>query len=146
MTVYGLWQLANGAGAIHDCQKLAAQLHQLTASDADEELRLQAHHSGWATCLFAGEPAAAFAHSEAGRLLYDPERHRHHRHIYGGHDPGLCSHYLGAQALWTLGIPIVLWRFAQKLRRWVNGSLIRSVGDYRSNTMPCFVWTAASPN
>jgi class 3 adenylate cyclase len=105
MTVYGLWQLANGAGAIHDCQKLAAQLHQLTASDADEELRLQAHHSGWATCLFAGEPAAAFAHSEAGRLLYDPERHRHHRHIYGGHDPGLCSHYLGAQALWTLGNP-----------------------------------------
>jgi hypothetical protein len=45
-----------------------------------------------------------------------------------------------------LAIPIVLWRFAQKLRRWVNGSLIRSVGDYRSNTMPCFVWTAASPN
>ena len=105
MTVYGLWQLANGAGNIHDCRKLSARLEQLTASDADEELRLQAHHSGWATCLFAGEPAAALEHSEAGRRLYDLERHRHHRHIYGGHDPGLCARYLGAQAVWTLGHP-----------------------------------------
>jgi class 3 adenylate cyclase len=105
MTVYGLWQLANGAGNIHDCRKLSARLEQLTVSDADEELRLQAHHSGWATCLFAGQPAVALEHSEAGRRLYDLERHRHHRHIYGGHDPGLCSRYLGAQALWALGNP-----------------------------------------
>jgi len=105
MTVYGLWQLANGAGVVHDCQRLSTQLQQLTANNADEELRLQAHHSAWATCLFAGDPLAALEHSEAGRCLYDLGRHRHHRQLYGGHDPGACAHYLGAQAQWMLGYP-----------------------------------------
>jgi tetratricopeptide (TPR) repeat protein len=105
MTVYGLWQLANGGGRIHDCRRLSAQLQKLTANNDDDELRLQAHHSGWATCLFAGEPTAAFEHSVAGRRLYDVDQHRHHREIYGGHDPGMCAHYLGAHALWTLGSP-----------------------------------------
>jgi class 3 adenylate cyclase/tetratricopeptide (TPR) repeat protein len=103
MTVYGLWQLANGGGKIHDCQRLSTQLQKLT--NDDDELRLQAHHSGWATRLFAGEPAAALEHSVAGRRLYDVDQHRHHREIYGGHDPGMCAHYLGAHALWTLGRP-----------------------------------------
>ena len=105
MTIYGLWQLANGGGKIHDCRRLSTQLQKLTANNDDDELRLQAHHSGWATCLFAGEPAAALEHSAAGRRLYDVDRHRHHRQIYGGHDPGTCAHYLGAHALWTLGRP-----------------------------------------
>jgi class 3 adenylate cyclase/tetratricopeptide (TPR) repeat protein len=105
MAVYGLWQSANGAGKVLDCRKLSNRLQQLTAGNADDELRLQAHHSAWATCLFAGEPAAAREHSEAGRRLYDPERHRSHRLLYGGHDPGVCAGYLGAQAHWLLGYP-----------------------------------------
>ena len=105
MAVYGLWQSANGAGDILDCRRLSSRLQHLTADNADEELRLQAHHSAWATCLFAGDPAAAREHSEAGRRLYDPERHRLHRHLYGGHDPGACACYLGAQAHWLLGYP-----------------------------------------
>jgi predicted ATPase len=39
------------------------------------------------------------------RCLYDLNRHRHHRQLYGGHDPGACAHYLGAQAQWALGYP-----------------------------------------
>jgi class 3 adenylate cyclase len=105
MAVYGLWQSANGAGRVLDCRKLSNRLQQLTAGNADDELRLQAHHSAWATCLYAGEPAAAREHSEAGRRLYDPERHRSHRLLYGGHDPGVCAGYLGAQAHWLLGYP-----------------------------------------
>jgi tetratricopeptide (TPR) repeat protein len=105
MTVYGLWQLANGAGKIHDCRRLSKELQELTTKNADDELRLQAHHSAWATCLFSGDPAAALEHSKAGRGLYDPDRHRHHRQFYGGHDPGACAHYLGAQAQWMLGYP-----------------------------------------
>jgi hypothetical protein len=35
-------------------------------------------------------------HCEAGRRLYDPQRHRPHRLLYGGHDPGVCAGYLGA--------------------------------------------------
>src|SRR5437899_4984235 len=68
-------------------------------------LRLQAHHSAWATNLFSGEPTVAREHCEAGRRLYDPERHRLHRQLYGGHDPGVCAGYMVAQAYWLLGHP-----------------------------------------
>jgi len=55
--------------------------------------------------MFAGEPAAAREHSETGRRLYDPERHRSHRMLYGGHDPGVCAGYMGASVHWLLGYP-----------------------------------------
>jgi len=105
MAVYGLWQSANGAGRILDCRKLSSRLQQLTANSEDDELRLQAHHSAWATCLFFGEPAAAREHCEAGRRLYDAERHSLHHQLYGGHDPGTCARYLGALIHWLLGYP-----------------------------------------
>jgi tetratricopeptide (TPR) repeat protein len=105
MATYGLWQSANGAARILDCRSLSNRLQQLAADDADDALRLQAHHSAWATYLFAGEPAVSREHSEAGRQLYDPERHRLHHQLYGGHDPGICARYLGAQAHWMLGYP-----------------------------------------
>jgi predicted ATPase len=47
--------------------------------------------------------AAAREHCEAGRRLYDPERHHLLRRFYGGHDPGACAGYFGAQANWLLG-------------------------------------------
>jgi hypothetical protein len=103
--IYGLWQSANGAGMIRDCRRLSHRLQQLTAGRADHGLRLQAHHSGWATCFFAGEPVAAREHCEAGRRLYDPERDRSHRLLFGGHDPGVCAGYISAQVHWVLGYP-----------------------------------------
>jgi hypothetical protein len=105
MAVYGLWQSANGAGRILDCRKFSNRLQQLTADNADDGFRLQAHHSAWTTFLFAGEQAAAREHCEAGRRLYDPERHRLHRQLYGGHDPGVCAGYTGGQVHWLLGYP-----------------------------------------
>jgi class 3 adenylate cyclase/tetratricopeptide (TPR) repeat protein len=105
MAVYGLWQSANGAGRVLDCRRLSSRLQHLTGGKTDDELLLQAHHSAWATCLFAGEPAAARSHSEAGRRLYDPERHGSHRLLYGGHDPGACARYIGALTHWLLGYP-----------------------------------------
>jgi class 3 adenylate cyclase/tetratricopeptide (TPR) repeat protein len=105
MAVYGLWQSANGTGMILECRRLSDRLLHLTADEANDGMRLQAHHSAWATCLFAGEPAAAREHCEAGRRLYDPERHRSHRLLYGGHDPGTCAGYLGALVHWLLGYP-----------------------------------------
>jgi predicted ATPase len=84
---------------------LSNRLQQLTAGDADDELRLQAHHSAWGTYLYAGEPAAAREHCEAGRRLYDLERHRLHRQLYGGHDPGVCARTNGSQVEWLLGYP-----------------------------------------
>jgi class 3 adenylate cyclase/tetratricopeptide (TPR) repeat protein len=103
--INGLWQSANGAGMVRECHKLSKRLQELTADTSDDALRLQAHHSAWATCLFAGEPAAARDHCEEGRRLYDPERHRLQHQLYGGHDPGSCAHYLGAQVYWLLGYP-----------------------------------------
>src|SRR6266516_881568 len=105
MAVYGLRKSANGAGRIHDCRKLSNRLQQLAADDRDDELLLQAHHSAWATCMFSGEPSASREHSDAGRRIYDPDRHRLRRDLYGGHDPGTCARHSGALANWLLGYP-----------------------------------------
>jgi predicted ATPase len=83
-SVYGLWQSANGAGHILECRRLSNRLQQLAAAQPEDELRLEAHHSAWATSLFAGKPEAAREHCEAGRRLYDPERH----HCFGGSTAG----------------------------------------------------------
>ncbi len=73
--------------------------------EGDDGLRLQAHHSGWSTWSLAGDPAKAREHTDAGRQLYDPNRHGSHRLVYGGHDPGVCARYMGAYAEWLLGYP-----------------------------------------
>jgi predicted ATPase len=105
MALYGLWQSANGCGMIREGRRLSDKLLQLTAGQSDEGLHLQARHSAWATATFAGEPALAREHSDAGRRLYDPERHRFHHQHYGGHDPGVCAGSIGAFAHWLLGYP-----------------------------------------
>ena len=104
-SIYGLWQSSIGAGMVVDSHGLSGRLLQLTIGTADEGLLLQAHHSAWSTSLFAGEPAAAREHCAIGRQIYDPERHRLHRRLYGGHDPGVCACYMDAQAHWLLGYP-----------------------------------------
>jgi tetratricopeptide (TPR) repeat protein len=103
--IYGLWQSTNGFGRVRESRGLSNQLLQLTADKADDGLLLQAHHSAWTTCFRRGEPAAEREHSEAGRRLYDPERHLSHRSLYGGHDPGVCAANHSAQAHWLLGYP-----------------------------------------
>jgi predicted ATPase len=80
-------------------------LLSIAEQEADDGLRLQAHHSAWATWAFAGDPSKTRVHTEAGRLLYDPEKHAFHRFVYGGHDPGVCARLLGAWAEWLLGYP-----------------------------------------
>jgi class 3 adenylate cyclase/tetratricopeptide (TPR) repeat protein len=102
--VCGLWQAAHYSGRIFDCRRLSDRLQQLTADNADDGLRLQAHHCAWSTFLLAGEPAAVREPSEAGRVLYDPERHSLHRQLYV-HDAGVCARSVGAQAEWLLGYP-----------------------------------------
>jgi hypothetical protein len=89
--VYGLWQSTVASGMVVSASGLSDRLLRLTEGNADDGLRLQAHHSAWSTSMFAGEPAVALDHCEAGRRLYDPERHRSHRLLYGGHDPGVCA-------------------------------------------------------
>ena len=42
---------------------------------------------------------------EQGFALYDPQKHRQHAFLYGGHDPGVCCAYHAADVLWLLGYP-----------------------------------------
>ena len=89
--LYGVWQSTNMSGGIAAASPLSARLLSMTEQEGDDGLRLQAHHSAWATWAFAGDPAKTREHADAGRLLYDPEKHASHRFVYGGHDPGACA-------------------------------------------------------
>ncbi len=102
---YGLWQNAGGSGRLLAARPLAERLMQLAVRAADDGLHLQAHHSAWTTRWAAGEPAQAYMHTKEGFRLYDAERHRLHRHSYGGHDPGVCARMTGGQVEWLLGYP-----------------------------------------
>jgi class 3 adenylate cyclase/tetratricopeptide (TPR) repeat protein len=103
--LYGVWQATNMSGGSAAASPLSARLLSMTEQEGDDGLRLQAHHSAWATLAFAGDPAKTREHTDAGRLLYDPEKHASHRFVYGGHDPGACALLLGAWAEWLLGYP-----------------------------------------
>jgi hypothetical protein len=103
--LYGLWQSHTVAGGINAARPLSDKLLLMARSEQDSGLRLQAHHSGWSTWCYLGDPQRAREHVDAGRRLYDPEKHASHRHLYGGHDPGVCAGYVGAQAEWLLGYP-----------------------------------------
>ncbi len=103
--LYGVWQSTNMSGGSAAASPLSARLLSMTEQEGDDGLRLQAHHSAWATLAFAGDPAKTREHTDAGRLLYDPEKHASHRFVYGGHDPGACALLLGAWAEWLLGYP-----------------------------------------
>jgi hypothetical protein len=103
--LYGVWQSTNMSGGSAAASPLSARLLSIAEQEADDGLRLQAHHSAWATWAFAGDPSKTRVHTEAGRLLYDPEKHAFHRFVYGGHDPGACARLLGAWAEWLLGYP-----------------------------------------
>jgi predicted ATPase len=93
------------SGARAAGRPLSERLLRMAERAGDDELRLQAHHSVWTTWYMAGDPAKARGHADAGRLLYDPDKHASHRLVYGGHDPGVCAGFIGGQAEWLLGYP-----------------------------------------
>jgi predicted ATPase len=81
------------------------QLFHVAKSTSDEDVLLQAHHAGWPILMFRGAFESANEHIEKGLALYDYERHKGHALIYMGHDPAVCAHACGAQAVWALGLP-----------------------------------------
>jgi class 3 adenylate cyclase/predicted ATPase len=103
--LYGLWISTHVSGGIAAGGPLSERLLRMAEREEDDGVRLQAHHSGWTRWAFGGDPAKAREHADAGRLLYNPEKHASHRLVYGGHDPGVCAGYMGAQAEWLLGYP-----------------------------------------
>ena len=103
---WGLWITTHGGGR-EDEERLRhlGELVQIADRIADPELSLQAHHSAWATWIWGGEFVRSQDHVRQGIALYDPDKHRHHALMYGGHDPGVCGKGQSAVALWALGYP-----------------------------------------
>ena len=103
--LYGVWHSNALSGRIAAAGPLSERLLRMAEREGDDGLRLQARHSGWATWYWAGDPARAREHADAGRLLYDPKKHASHRFVYSGHDPGVCAGFMGALAEWLIGYP-----------------------------------------
>jgi predicted ATPase len=101
---WGLWITTHGGGR-EDEERLRhlGELVQIADRVADPELSLQAHHSAWATWVWGGEFVRSLDHVRQGIALYDPDKHRHHALMYGGHDPVVCGKGQSAMALWVLG-------------------------------------------
>ncbi|MDP6591024.1 MAG: BTAD domain-containing putative transcriptional regulator [Alphaproteobacteria bacterium] len=103
--LWGLWFFNAMRMKYDEASELSYQLIDLANQDQDRGLLLQGHHSAWTVLLYRGEFAACRRHAEQGRALYDPDQHRSHALMYGGHDPGVCSRYQGSLSLWILGYP-----------------------------------------
>jgi class 3 adenylate cyclase/predicted ATPase len=103
VAIWGLWNFRRTSD-LDAAGDLSDRLLTLVEKNNDVGLRLEAHHTGWTTHFFRGEPAPAQDHCEKGRGLYDFERHRLHAQIYG-HDPGVCARTVGAWSEWLLGHP-----------------------------------------
>jgi len=103
--LWGQWIGSQTRNAFDAARGLSDQLLELTQDQGDDGLRLQAHHAAWTTRLFRGEPALSHTHSQAGRRIYEPERHRSHALVYGAHDPGVCARFITAWTGWILGYP-----------------------------------------
>src|SRR5262249_34073862 len=99
IATFGLWNFTRTA-SFDRARAMSARMIALTRDLADDGLRLQAHHTGWTTGFFSGEPATGDAHAQEGRRLYHFERHRSHALLFGGHDPGVCARILGGWSSW----------------------------------------------
>jgi predicted ATPase len=103
--LWGLARMHDTRGELRIGRDLGEQLLTLAQRVQDPALLLEAHHELWANLSALGELTAARMHTEQGFALYDPQQHKHHAFLYGGHDPGVCSGYHGAEVLWLLGYP-----------------------------------------
>ncbi|MBI3303479.1 MAG: hypothetical protein HYZ72_15555, partial [Deltaproteobacteria bacterium] len=103
--LWALWHFYHVRAELQLARDLGEQLLLLAQRYQDRDFLLQAHHALWTTLIFLGEFTLAHEHLERGLTLYDPQQHRSHALLYGGHDPGVCCRTQGAWVLWFLGYP-----------------------------------------
>jgi predicted ATPase len=104
-------------GKLKPAMELGDQLLGLAHRTQDPALLLQAHHAVGPNYGLVGDWAKARDHLEKAVAYYDPEQHRGHAFIYGGHDPCVCCLGFAAQALWMLGYPDQALRKGQEALR-----------------------------
>lgn len=103
--LWGLARMHDIRGELNVGRELGEQLLALAERVQDPALVLEAHHELWANLLDLGELSSALTHTERGIELYNPQQHRQHAFLYGGHDPGVCGLRHAAMTLWLLGYP-----------------------------------------
>jgi hypothetical protein len=86
-TIANLARLNLGWGRIDRAEEISADLFRIARKLDDPQIMLQAHHTAWPARFVRGRLAEASDHTNAGLMLYDEERHAHHRYVYFGHDP-----------------------------------------------------------
>jgi class 3 adenylate cyclase/tetratricopeptide (TPR) repeat protein len=104
-TVWGSWLVAFMAGEVSTANRLLDELFSLAHDQECQELILQAHHAAWPTLMTTGDLAGALQHINSGTAMYQREIHGQHAHLYGGHDPAVCAHALGALLHAAVGRP-----------------------------------------
>lgn len=100
--LWGLWRFTRN---FLEKQRISDDLLRVADRLSDQGLRLQAHHTQWATRFHLGLHAACLRHVEEGLQLYDRGDYRSHAAIYGGHDPKVCACGEAAYSLWLMGHP-----------------------------------------
>ena len=103
--LWGLWFFYIGHSDRQTARNLGERLLSLAQRTQDPALLLQAHHALGPTYFLTGDWVSARAHLEQGIALYDPQQHRAHAFLYGGHDPSVCCQCNSAWCLWMLGYP-----------------------------------------
>ena len=103
MAMWGDWISKTTSGRVREAAKRSDDLVRLSQRLDHEDFVLQAHHSRWTNFHLIGDARVSRADTRIGIRMYDIERHRHHRHVYGGHDPGICACGVGANAAWLTG-------------------------------------------
>ena len=114
MAMWGDWICKTTAGEIVAASRRSEDLVTLSRGLDSDDYVLQAHHSRWTNFFFIGDVGIARADTLQGIRLYDGIRHRHHKHTYGGHDPGVCAHGVGANAAWASGFSTEALRLAER--------------------------------
>ena len=101
----GLLNFYDVRGEHQTAHELGEQFLSLAQKGQDPALLLEAHHMLGCPLISLGEFASARVHFKQGIALYDPQQHRSHAFLYGGHDPGVCCLSQEALALWFVGYP-----------------------------------------
>jgi adenylate cyclase len=102
--LWGLWMYYEVGAKLAKSRELADRLFTLAQQANDSAWLIQAHMAQAVMSFSHGDPAATRHHTEQAVVLYDPERHGGHTHLYG-QDPRVTSLAFGAVALWLLGYP-----------------------------------------
>ncbi|MCT7377882.1 AAA family ATPase [Chelativorans salis] len=97
---WGWWYTGADFRIMHD---RALRVQEMLSGVDDPEVKLQINHSIWAIDFNLGRHREALAAIETGLRLYDAERARMNRALFGGHDAKVCGLLQRALCLWLTG-------------------------------------------